>query len=51
MRTQININQLINCNAIEMTDGSKWINWYLDKKKHLTQKKINATVHLLQDIF
>ena len=51
MKTQININQVVNCNSIEMTDGTKWINWYLNQKKSIPQKNLNRLVYLLQDIY
>ena len=46
-----NINQIVNCNSIETVDGSKWIEWYLDKKKSISQEKLDTIVFLLQDLF
>ena len=42
-----NINEIINCNSIEMLDGSKWIEWYLKNKKEVPQKNLDAIVHIL----
>lgn len=51
MKNQIDINQLVNCNSIEMTDGSKWITWYLKQKKSLPINSLRALVYILEDIY
>jgi len=45
-----NINQIVNCNSIEMVDNTKWIKWYLNQKKSNTQKNLDSIVFTLQDI-
>jgi len=41
------INEIINCNSIEMVNGSKWINWYLNQKKQIPQKNLDRLVFIL----
>ena len=42
MRNFYNINAIVNANATEMVDESKWITWSLRQmKKGLSAKKIN----------
>jgi hypothetical protein len=37
-----NINTIINANATKMVDGSKWINWSLDRiKEGLPLRNVN----------
>lgn len=45
-----NINQIVNCNSIEMVDNTKWIQWYLNQKKSIPQKNLDRIVWILQDI-
>ena len=51
MKTFKNINQIINCNSIEMVNGTKWIQWYLKQKKSIPQKNLDRMVWILQDIY
>jgi hypothetical protein len=43
-----NINHLVNANATEMADDSKWINWSLRQlKKGLPKRKLNKIADLI----
>jgi hypothetical protein len=43
-----NINSIVNANATEMVDGSKWVNWSLNQlKKGLTKRKLNKIAQLV----
>jgi len=45
-----NINDIVNSNAIEMADNSKWIIWSLNQlKKGLTKRKLNKIASLLSE--
>lgn len=41
------INEIVNCNAMKMQDGSKWVTWFLDQKKSIPQKNLYAIVRIL----
>lgn len=51
MKTEIfNINYIVNANAIEMVDGSKWINWMLNlRRKGLNLKSCNRIAQQLTE--
>lgn len=49
MKNFKNINQIVNCNAIEMVDNSKWIEWYLNRKKSIPQKNLDRLIYLLNN--
>ena len=34
-----NINNIVNANSIKMVDGSKWVNWSLNRLKDGTSKR------------
>lgn len=45
-----NINHIINANTTEMVDGSKWINWSLDRKKEgHTFRRINLMAQIITE--
>lgn len=48
MRTFNNINNIVNANATEMVDGSKWINWYINnKRKGVPNKNLEKIAYLI----
>jgi hypothetical protein len=45
-----NINNIVNANATEMVDGSKWIKWSLNQlKKGLPKRNLNKIAALITD--
>lgn len=47
MKEFYNIHHIINANAIEMVDGSKWVKWSLDRlKSGLSKRKLNLIADL-----
>lgn len=49
MKTFENINLIVNCNSIKMTNGTKWIELYLKQSKTFPQKNLNKMLWILQD--
>ena len=48
MRNFSNINDIVNANAIEMVDKSKWITWYLNnKRKGHSQNSLETIARLV----
>lgn len=44
------INHIVNANTTPMVDGSKWINWALNRKKEgHTLRKINQIAQILSE--
>ena len=48
MRNFSNINNIVNANATEMVDGSKWVTWYLNNLKNgRSQKRMETIARLI----
>lgn len=43
-----NINTIVNANAIEMTDGSKWITWYIKNiNRGVSKNRLETIAHII----
>ena len=48
MRKFNNINTIVNANAIEMTDGSKWITWYIKNiNRGVSKNRLETIAHII----
>jgi hypothetical protein len=48
MRNFSNINDIVNANATEMVNKSKWITWYLNnKRKGVSEKRLETIAYLI----